>query len=57
MVAWVGFGGDGPERAADNCQGMEISTRDSGDHTDTSRRSLIFSERSTSSKHNDDWLV
>lgn len=47
MAAWVGFGGDRPERAADHCQGMEISTRNSGDHTGTSRRSLTFTEPNT----------
>lgn len=28
MVAWVGGGGDVPERAADVCEGMEISDHD-----------------------------
>lgn len=38
MVAWAGSGGDVPESAADVCEGMEISTRNSGAHTDISRR-------------------
>lgn len=47
MGMWVGSGGEVPDRDADVSEGMEITSHNSNDRTEISRRSLIFSEHIT----------
>ncbi len=55
MGVWVGSGEEVPDRAADVSEGMEITSHNSNDRTEISRRSLIFIEHNTShTKHNTD---
>lgn len=48
----MGSGGEAPERAADAGEGMEITSHNSSNSTEISRRSLIFIEHNAShTKH------
>lgn len=52
MGMWEGSGGEVPERAADVSEGMEITSNNSNNCSEISRRSLIFIEHNTShTKH------